>query len=178
MRVAFMGVALLLSTAVHAQTLGFKGVPIGAERAALLAAFPGLECRRPSVAYRAQGEEVCGTAAPAGALATYANRPVRGISFALIAGRLEGFNLLLSWAEYGAVRDALATEYGAGAEITQPLQTAGGRAIASRVWQAVTPEGTAALFERGGGIDQALLDVSSPALRQWARSARAGKPDL
>lgn len=167
-----------IAAQAHAQTqdaLGYKGVPLGADRAELLARFPALECRAPNPKW-SDADEVCNPMLCPGeacitawnSLHSYGGERVEGVKFDIIAGKVEGFAIQFPWTSWGRVRDAAKAAYGDGFEEVQQMQGARGVPFPSRIWGVEKPNGTMAIFERAGGGSGALF-CSSPASKERSR---------
>ena len=185
MKIAIMTAALFAASA-HGQQVMVKGIPLGADRAQLLARYPKLDCSRLAPQYRANGDEMCGCTQYKCTrvhheLETYAGSPMRGVAFSLVEGRVEGFSATFGWSFYAPMRDTLAAAYGPGSEGTQVLQTQRGAQVPARAWSVEHEGATVMLLERAGSLDQGSVEIATPVLRARRDSERAekkGKKDL
>lgn len=181
----------LAATTAQAQQLGFKGLPMGAERQQLLEAFPSMQCNKTSPQFRTLGEEHCASSASfcsqtdctasRQALSTYAGMPAWDVNFSIVEGRVAGFNATVANTSYEAVRDAMREVYGKGKEEIEEVQTMGGAKLPARIWEAKSAGGTITLFERAARLNQGFVTMKSAELLAWQKKgpdAKKGSKDL
>lgn len=186
MRLYAMVLVLGLAAAggAQAQAIGFKGVALGAKKDELLAKFPTLMCKKLAGPQRSLGEEQCANldrrcfrvecVASRRSLATYAEQPISGLTFSVVAGRFERFSLVVKSDSYEVIRNSLKTAFGAGVEEGRHAPVHGGTAPSSRTWVYSQSGSSLTLYEHNGGPDEGAVVGSTAAFSDYERKTREG----
>lgn len=173
-------IAALACGAASAQSISYRGLPLGSTKAELLQRFPDLECKPSPVSAHTLGEEMCDAAhiyvpkersAP---LFSYGGAPVAEPRFIIINGRVEAFIAEFLPKNYDAIRNALEQAHGPGKEQAVPIQTMMGASTTSRRWMKTMPGGQFTLAEHAGTIEYGAVQISSDQYQAFSAAKRSG----
>jgi len=177
--------ALILAGAcitAHAQSLSYKGIPLGAPKTELLQRFPGLVCKLSPNDSIALGEEICEPdrinvpterSAP---LFSYGGKPVADSLFLIVDNRFEAYIADFSPMNYDAIRNALTEAHEAGEEKRISVQIPSGANITLRRWRKALPGGVIVLNEYGATTKHGNVQLLSDRFRAFTLSQRDGNP--
>lgn len=177
-----MAALMCAGAAASAQSIAYRGLPLGSPKAELLKLYPDLVCKPSSPTSHTQGNEVCAAdhiyapSPQAAPLFSYGGRPVADPRFIIIDGRFEAFSADFLPKNYEAIRSALEEAHKAGQERIATLQTLRGASIESRQWFKELPGGTFSLLEHAGTIEYGGIQIASDRYRHYSQSRRTGNP--